>query len=155
MVEGYWGDAAARVGDTQGFARAMQGMAGLALGTGGNFYEIYNGTTGKPDGGWQVGHEWVSQPDQTWSATAYLRMVYMDLFGMRFKPSGIAFAPVLPKGWGNATLRGVRYRGAVLTIELQGAGNRVKGFWLDGKKMRKAWFAGTLTGRHVVKIVLG
>ncbi len=154
MVEGFWGDAAARVGDTKGFARAMKGLAGLALGSGGDFYEIYNGTTGRPDGGWQVGTHWKSQPNQTWSATAYLRMVFTDMFGMRFKPEGIAFRPTLPRGWGDARLTGVRYRGAVLTIELRGAGKRVKGFWLDGKQRQKAWFPARLTGRHVVKIVM-
>ena len=47
-----------------------------------------------------MGSHWESQPDQTWSATAYLRMVFTDLFGMRFGADGIAFAPSLPRGWG-------------------------------------------------------
>ncbi|MGC8548368.1 MAG: MGH1-like glycoside hydrolase domain-containing protein [Acidobacteriaceae bacterium] len=155
MVEGFWGDAAARAGDVDGFARAMSGVAGLALGSGGDFYEIYNGTTGRPDGGWQVGTHWKSQPDQTWSASAYLRMVFTDLFGMRFRPGGIAFQPTLPRGWGPVQMDGVRYRGAVLTVELRGSGDRVKRFRLDGKTMPKAWFPAGLTGRHTVEIVLG
>jgi glycogen debranching enzyme len=155
MVEGFWGDAAARAGDVKGFARAMSGVAELALGSGGDFYEIYNGMTGRPDGGWQVGTHWKSQPDQTWSATAYLRMVFTDLFGMRFRPGGVAFAPTLPRGWGAVRLTGVKYRGAVLTIRLRGAGDRVKNFRLDGKKMPKAWFPAGLTGRHVVEMELG
>lgn len=154
MVEGFWGDAAARVGDTKAFARAMSGLAGLAMGSGGDFYEIYNGTTGRPDGGWQVGTHWKSQPNQTWSATAYLRLVYTDLFGMRLRAEGIGFQPTLPRGWGAVRLTGVRYRGAVLTIELRGAGDRVKSFRLDGKKRKKAWVPAGLKGRHVVEIVM-
>jgi glycogen debranching enzyme len=154
MVEGFWGDAAARAGDTKAFARAMSGVARLALGSGGDFFEIYSGTTGRPDGGWQVGTHWKSQPDQTWSATAYLRMVFTDMFGMRFRPDGIAFEPTLPRGWGTVRLTGVQYRGAVLTVELRGAGDRVKAFRLDGKRMKRAWFPATLRGRHVVQIVL-
>ncbi len=155
MVEGFWGDAAARAGDTNGFARAMSGVAALALGSGGDFYEIYNGTTGVPDGGWQVGSHWQSQPNQTWSATAYLRMVFTDLFGMRFRPGGIAFQPTLPRGWGAVRLDGIRYRGAVLDVQLRGYGDRVKRFRLDGKTIPRAWFPARLRGRHSVEIDLG
>lgn len=154
MAEGFWGDAAAREGDTKAFARAMRGMAALAMGSGGDFYEIYNGTTGGPDGGWQVGRHWKSQPNQTWSATAYLRMVFTDLFGMRFEADGIRFEPSLPRGWGAVRLSGVRYRGADLTIRLRGAGNAVKSFRLDGKRRNRAWIPATLRGKHVVEIVL-
>lgn len=154
MVEGFWGDAAARAGDVAGFAKAMNGLADLAAGSGGHFYEIYNGTTGKPDGGWQVGHEWKSQPDQTWSATAYLRMVFTDLFGMRFQPDGIVFKPTLPRGWGAVSLTGVHYRNALLTIRLRGAGDVVRSFRLDRKKRETARIPAGLRGRHVVEIVL-
>lgn len=154
MVEGYWGDAAARAGDTAAFAHAMSGLAELSDDSGGHFYEIYNGVSGRPDGGWQTGHHWQSQPDQTWSATAYLRMVYFDLFGMRFHPDGIEFAPTLPRGWGDVSLVGVHYRGAVLTIRLKGAGDTVKSFRLDGRKISKPVIPGTLKGPHMVEIVL-
>lgn len=154
MVEGYWGDAAARSGDVSAFARAMNDLAGLADGTHGNFYEIYNGTTGQPDGGWQAGHEWKSQPDQTWSATAYLRMVFFDLFGMRFEPNRIIFAPTLPKRWGDASLTGVHYRDAVLTIRLNGNGDKIASFRLDGKKQTQPMISGTLRGPHVIEIVM-
>ncbi len=45
--------------------------------------------TGKVDGGWQGGasghaDHFVSQPDQTWSATAYLRLIHEGLFGLTF-----------------------------------------------------------------------
>jgi glycogen debranching enzyme len=154
MVEGFWGDAAAREGDTAAFARAMSDLAGLANGSGGHFYEIYNGATGRPDGGWQVGHKWKSQPDQTWSATAYLRMVYFDLFGMRIGADGMAFHPTLPKGWGDVSLEGVHYRKADLTIRLKGAGDKVQSFLLDGKKLAQPVLEGNLKGQHVVEIVL-
>lgn len=46
----------------------------------GHFYEIYDARTGVLDGGWQAGRHWDSEPDQTWSATAYLAMIYRGLF---------------------------------------------------------------------------
>jgi hypothetical protein len=80
----------------------VENLAELADSSG-EFYETYNAQTGVPDGGWQTGSHWASEPDQTWSATAYLRMVYDDLFGMNFTTSGITFQPTLPAGWGNVT----------------------------------------------------
>jgi glycogen debranching enzyme len=154
IVEGFWADAAAREGDVAAFGRSMSNLAGLAVGTHDNFYEIYNGTTGRPDGGWQTGQEWKSQPNQTWSATAYLRMIFVDLFGMRFRPDGIAFRPVLPKGWGTVSLSGVHYRDAKLTIRLLGSGAKVESFRLDGKKLIQPMIPATLHGRHVVEIQL-
>ncbi len=154
MVEGFWADAAARAGDVAAFARAMTNLAGLAAGTHEHFYEIYNGTTGRPDGGWQTGHEWKSQPDQTWSATAYLRMVFTDLFGMRFRADGIVFKPTLPRGWGAVSLTDVHYRNAELTIRLRGAGDRVRSFRLDGRKLAQPGIPATLHGKHKIEIVL-
>ena len=42
---------------------------------------------------WQQGEHWGSVYDQTWSATGYLRMIFTDLFGMRFTPEGLTFGP--------------------------------------------------------------
>ncbi len=152
-IEAFWAQAAAEKGDVPAFTREVDALAGLVNGSGGKFWEIYNGDTGKPDGGWQVGHEWTSEQDQTWSATGYLRMIYLALFGMRFSEEGLSFAPTLPEGWGPVTLSGVRYRGATLTITLSGAGQAVRSFTIDGKAGRQV--PATLTGAHTVVVVLG
>ncbi len=152
-IEAFWAQAAAEKGDAPAFAREMDTLADLVNGSGGKFWEIYNGTTGKPDGGWQVGHEWTSEQDQTWSATGYLRMVYLGLFGMRFGEAGLSFAPTLPEKWGPVTLSGMRYRGAELTIKLSGAGQKVRSMTLDGKPGSQ--IPAALIGAHTVAIVLG
>jgi hypothetical protein len=83
MVEGYWADAAAQSGDQTRFASEVESLAELADNAN-EFWEAYNAQTGVPDGGWQTGSHWSAAPDQTWSATAYLRMIYDDTFGMNF-----------------------------------------------------------------------
>jgi len=153
MVEGYWADAAAQSGDQARFASEVENLAELADSSG-EFYETYNAQTGVPDGGWQTGSHWASEPDQTWSATAYLRMVYDDLFGMDLTTSGITFQPTLPAGWGNVTLTGVQYRGATLNIDLQGSGNVVSSFVIDGTPTAGDSIPATLTGTHTVSITL-
>ncbi|MYS24014.1 alpha-L-rhamnosidase [Streptomyces sp. DvalAA-14] len=153
MVEGYWADAAAQSGNQPRFANEVQNLARLAN-TSGQFAEIYNAQTGAVDGGWQTGGHWGAAPDQTWSATAYLRMIDNDLFGLNFTTGGITFKPTLPAGWGDATLSGVQYRGATLTIALHGAGNVVSSFKLDGAASTANSVPASLTGTHTVDITL-
>ena len=125
----------------------------LGISSGDNFNEIYNSTTGKGDGGWQ-GFHWGPLLDQTWSATGYLRMMYQGLFGMNFHSDGVMLAPTLPAAWGNVELSGLKYRGAVLDIALQGQGNQIANVTIDGKASKGAFIPATLTGAHSVKIIL-
>lgn len=55
MVQGLWARAAAKARDTGQFAREVEALAGMANGSDGHFFEIYNGLTGKPDGGGRTG----------------------------------------------------------------------------------------------------
>lgn len=154
-ISAFWAEALARRGDTTGFANATEALAQLAQHSDGRFSEIYNATTGKPDGGWQVGHEWDSEPDQTWSATGFLRMIYAGLFGMRFDPGALHLQPALPAGWGDVTLAGLRYRGMLLTLELHGSGSVVRRVLLDGAPQKDAAIPASLTGTHVLRLELG
>ena len=81
-------------------------------------------------------------------------MIYAGLFGMRFSEAGMSFAPVLPDGWGEVTLWGVRYRAVVLTVKLRGAGRVVRSFTLDGKLQLKPEASALLTGKHTIVIEL-
>jgi Ricin-type beta-trefoil lectin domain/Bacterial alpha-L-rhamnosidase 6 hairpin glycosidase domain len=153
LTQGYWADAAAHAGNQARFASEVESLAGLAD-SGGEFYEAYNAWTGMPDGGWQTGSHWAAEPDQTWSATAYLRMIYDDLFGMNFTTSGVTFTPTLPQGWGDVSLTGVQYRGATLNIDLHGSGNVISSFTVDGTSVGSDSIPATLTGTHTVSITL-
>ena len=88
---GEWGR---NIGNDRVFAREVESLENLAAG-GGQHYEIYNAKPGTADGGWQTGIHWKSEPDQTWSLTAHLRMIYCGLFGMCFTALGIEFRRVL------------------------------------------------------------
>ncbi|MFD0636488.1 ricin-type beta-trefoil lectin domain protein [Catenulispora yoronensis] len=153
MVEGYWADAAATAGNQSRFANEVQSLASLANASG-QFAEIYNAQTGAVDGGWQTGGHWSAAPDQTWSATAYLRMIYTDTFGMKYGTGGLTFQPTLPAGWGDATLSGMPYRNATLTVALHGAGNVISAFKLDGTTTTNHTIPTTLSGNHTVDITL-
>lgn len=154
LVNGMFACAAAQAGRSDLFQSEAENAARLSAGSGSHFFEIYNGQTGAPDGGWQTGSHWPSQPDQTWSATAYLRMMYSGLFGMRFAPSALSFSPTLPAAWGPVTLTGLHYRAAVLSITLKGSGSRIARFVCDGKAQAQPILPASLTGAHQIVIVL-
>ena len=153
LVNGMWACAAAQSGDVALFGDEVENLARLAEGSDNRFYEIYNFLSGKPDGGWQGGH-WGPLADQTWSATAYLRMMYQGLFGMDFQPDGLHLAPKLPAGWGAVGLQGVRYRGATLDLALEGKGARIARILIDGKPGKRAFVPATWTGPHTLTITM-
>jgi hypothetical protein len=138
VVQGFWADAAAASGHVSRFESEVLALARLATASG-QFAEIYHARTGAVDGGWQTvsggfpASRWESEPDQTWSATAYLRMIHSGLFGMRLSTDGLSLSPTLPPGFGDVTLSGVGYRGASLTIALHGAGNVISACRIDGE----------------------
>ncbi|MFD9704474.1 glycosyl hydrolase family 65 protein [Lentzea sp. NPDC059081] len=157
LVQGLWAKALARQGNQSGFASEVTRLAKLANNNSG-YWEIYNGNTGVVDGGYQrlgdtVKFHWGSEPDQTWSATAYLDMVHSGLFGLRYTDQALTFAPNLPAGWGDVTLQNLRYRGADLTITLRGAGTVIAAVKVDGQSSR-AEIPASLTGSHTVEITL-
>ncbi|WP_285743186.1 glycosyl hydrolase family 65 protein [Lentzea sp. NBRC 105346] len=151
VVHSMFGHAAALGGRTDLFGRAVTDLARLG------FFELYNARTGAVDGGWQTdgsGEQthWRSEPDQAWSASGYLRMIYSGLFGFAFGGDGLTFAPTLPPGWGPASLFGVPYRDATFDITLTGAGSRVTACTIDGRPIRR--IDPTATGHHTVRIAL-
>ncbi|MFI9756770.1 MGH1-like glycoside hydrolase domain-containing protein [Streptomyces sp. NPDC051963] len=156
LVHGLYGQAAADAGRTDLFARAVDLLAGLFSGTG--FHELYDSVSGAVDGGWQTGgsgraEHFDSQPDQTWSATAYLRLLNEGLFGLTFTEDALRLRPCLPEGWGPVSLRGLRYRDMTLDIGLSGYGSRVRSCTVDGLR-GDPMVSADGTGHHTVHVVL-
>ena len=154
LVNGMFACAAAQAGRSDLFQAEAENAAQLAAGSGHRFFEIYNAQTGVPDGGWQSGGHWPSQPDQTWSATAYLRMIHSGLFGLTFAPDALRFSPTLPAAWGPVHLTGLHYRAAVLDVSLTGRGSHVARFLYDGQPQASPAVPSTARGPHTVAIVL-
>ena len=83
-------------------------------------------------------------------------MQYRVLFGMRFEEDRLRFAPVVPKSYaGTRELRGVRYRGATLTVRVRGWGCTVSQATLDGAVLPNAELPATIRGEHLVELTLG
>jgi len=155
MISGFWGYAAKQYNQYKTFISELENQAHFAVDAGrgnNNFMEIYNAVTGKPDGGWQCDKHWKSCNHQTWSATAFTRMVLYGMFGINFETNGILFAPYVPAGYNDITLSGIKYRGAELTIKVSGYGDTVKTFKINGKRYPKPFFHADQNGAQVIEI---
>ena len=94
------------------------------------FFEIYDSNTGAIHGGFQPvgpnGMCFESCRHQTWSATAFLRMVFRILLGMRFKAGDIDFKPILPTQIKRVELTGMPWRDSHLHVIVQDGGKTVQ-----------------------------
>ena len=134
MIGGVWAQAVASTGDTAAFGTELDLLCALFEGCGNEFFELYHPTTGVPDGGWQAGRRWRSEPDQTWSATTLLGCVLHGLAGLRPDAVGLGFAPSLPAGADGLDLVGLPWRDTTLTIRLRGTGSTIERFVVDGER---------------------
>ncbi|MEG3656792.1 amylo-alpha-1,6-glucosidase [Arenibacter palladensis] len=122
------------------------------------FVEIYHPKTGKKYGGIQENNSstWnltKSQNRQTWSATGYLRMVFMGIVGMRFDTDGLSFSPLVSEELGPIRLENIRYRNTVLNISIKGSGNTISKFLLNGVES-KPFLPVDLKGEQNIMIIL-
>lgn len=159
-IQGFWAEAAARYGRANLFEFELRTVAERAV-RDGQYFELYHPETGLPYGGLQewegrgIVDEWESYPHQTWSATAFLRMVFMGLFGMRFEVGDVRFEPLLPPGFEAVDLMGVPYRNAMLEISLRGRGNRVERVLVNGQEAEAPSIPADATGAQSIAISLG
>jgi hypothetical protein len=88
-----------------------------------------------------------------WSMAGNLAMVHRVFMGINLQEDGILFAPAIPKEYpGSKKLSNFRCRGANLSITVNGTGNTIAAFKLDGKALERPFFSANLTGNHVVEI---
>ena len=116
-IQGFWALAALKAGRKDLFDRELFTLARHAV-RDGQFAEIYHPEDGRIYGGIQEGGgeylEWRSCANQTWSATAFLAMVFYGIFGL--DGTGQPGTTYLPDGIEHAELRNLR-PGEILSIK--------------------------------------
>ena len=123
-IQGFWALAALKAGRIDLFADELYVLARHAV-RDGQFAEIYHPEDGRIYGGIQEGGgeylEWRSCEKQTWSAAAYLAMIFYGVFGLH--SDGSARHPCLPEGIGYAELDGLYAGGKEIHLTIgQSAG---------------------------------
>jgi glycogen debranching enzyme len=154
MVNGFFADAALTAKNYQVFTAELNNLTHLALDENKgnyNFREIYNASSGIPDGGWQRRKtpddiHWTSFKNQTWSATAYLRMVFNGLLGFKFDSDALHIFPYLPQGIHLLKVTSIPFRKATINITVTGKGSHVSSFTINGVKQKSFKVSATATG---------
>ena len=123
------------------------------------FAEVYHPMTGEIYGGVQewngdLEYEWKSCDRQTWSATAFVRLLLLDVIGMNFTVDGIEFKPQIEENLSPLFVKNINYRKMDLDIEISGAGNKISEFYINGELLENAFLSADSEGKKKIKIVL-
>lgn len=92
---------------------------------------------------------------QLWSVAGTLAGTLRVLLGLRLEPERLVFRPMVPPSYGGErTLRGLRYRGATLTIIVRGHGDGISSVRMDGRDLAHAEVPAELTGEHTIDMTM-
>jgi hypothetical protein len=81
--------------------------------------------------------------------------IVRGIMGMHFSANGISFRPMVPQGLsGEKRITHLKYRKSTLNIIINGVGNTIEQFTLDGHKSAKPFIASTLEGEHTINITM-
>lgn len=146
FVASYWAWANAKVGNEGGTLQAIGSVfrpAALFATNKENFC-LDNG---------DVATE-LNSSEQLWSIAGNLAITHRILFGINFEVDGIRFAPFVPKALSDIrTLRNFRYRNSVLNITVEGYGNKIKSFTINGKDS-EPFIPGNMNGEIDIYITM-
>ena len=97
----------------------------------------------------------INSSNMLWSLSGSLALVQRVLFGIEFGTDSLNFHPFVPEALaGKRSLTNYKCRNAVLDIDMNGFGNEIKSFELDGQLLKVAAVPYSLTGKHSLKITL-
>jgi hypothetical protein len=147
FVQSYWAMAAAKAGNEEAVMESIAAIyrpAALWVTNKENFVASNGDFAGTQ----------INSSNMLWSLSGGIALVHKILFGIRFEEDALSFQPFVPEALqGKRNLTNFKYRNAVLDITLEGYGNEIQSFTLDGQPS-KPRVLGTLSGRHQIRIVL-
>ncbi|HEX3023668.1 MAG TPA: hypothetical protein VHP12_00530, partial [Chitinophagaceae bacterium] len=147
FVQSYWALASAKAGNEQAVLQSIAAVYRPAALWGTN-KENFVASSGDFAG------TQINSSNMLWSLSGSLALIHRIIFGIEFAENGLRLNPFVPEAFkGGRTLANFVYRNAVLDIELEGYGNQIKSFTVDGNPSTPE-ISKELRGRHKVKIKL-
>lgn len=147
FVTSYWMLAAAKVGNEQAVEHALGSTyrAAALFATNKENFDVQSGD-------WTGTH--TNSSNMLWSLSGNLSIVYRLYFGMKFEEDKLIFSPFVTKELaGKRNLKNFSYRKARLNISLEGFGDMIASFTIDGTSSAPE-IPATLNGEHDIKIIL-
>ncbi|MCH5220214.1 MAG: hypothetical protein J1F20_06545 [Muribaculaceae bacterium] len=97
----------------------------------------------------------LNSSNMLWSLAGNLALVQKLLFGINYETNGIRFAPFVPEALADTrTLSGLHYRDAVLNITVEGYGNEIAKFYINGKQHKQPFLSASSKGVQDIRIVM-
>jgi glycogen debranching enzyme len=147
FVQAYWALASAKAGNESSVLESIAAIyrpAALFLTNKENFVA---------DNGDFKGTQ-INSSNMLWSLSGNLAIVYKIFFGLEFQSNKLVFHPFVPTVFaGHRELKNFSYRKASLDIEMDGSGNKIKSFEINGKPS-KPELDENISGRVSIKIIL-
>lgn len=96
----------------------------------------------------------LNSSNMLWSLSGNLALTNRLLFGINFEDNGIRFSPFIPKAMADTrSLDNLKYRDATLNITVEGFGNEIKEFTVNGKRT-EPFLPAKAKGVQNIKIVM-
>ncbi|MGG9970519.1 MGH1-like glycoside hydrolase domain-containing protein [Ferruginibacter sp. SUN002] len=148
FVQSYWGLASAKVGNETSVMESIAAIYRPAA------LFVTNKENFVADNGDFAGTV-INSSNMLWSLSGNISLIHKIIFGIEFQADKLVFHPFVPKALeGKRSLNNFKYQNAVLDISMEGHGNKIRSFIVDGKKMAVAQISSMLKGKHIVKIML-
>lgn len=97
----------------------------------------------------------LNSSNMLWCLAGNIALTHKVLFGISYDADRLCFAPFVPEALGQTrSLTGFPYRGATLNITVEGFGNKIKEFTVNGKKQEPYILAKKAKGTMDVRIVM-
>jgi len=95
----------------------------------------------------------INSDRQLWSIAGQLAMNYRVLLGMEFEHNRMVFHPLIPENYkGTYTLDNFHYRKGIYTIKVEGFGDGITSYKIDGQEEENHIVLAGLTGNHTIVI---
>ncbi len=97
----------------------------------------------------------INSSNMLWSLSGNISIIHKVIFGIHFTTGGLLFQPFVPRALdGKRSLTNFRYRNALLNIEMEGYGNQINAFYLDGLRLKKAFIPEGISGVHTIRVLM-
>lgn len=148
FVQAYWLKAAAKAGNEKAVLESIADIYRPAA------LFLTNKENMVTDNGDYSGTQ-INSNVMLWSLSGNIGIMHKVLFGISFEEGCLSFSPFVPKAMaGKRILNNFKYRKAVFNIEMNGFGNQIKSFRIDGNPANKFLIPDNLEGNHTIEIEL-
>jgi hypothetical protein len=97
----------------------------------------------------------INSSNMLWSLSGNISLAHKVLFGMKFEDDKLSFHPFVPEALkGERALNNFKYHDAVLNITMNGFGNEIASFKIDGKTSSNFFIPPNISGTHTIEIKL-